>query len=51
MVAATIKFALETKKLVKKWSGKKVKESDLNTNLLDERKKNSNNVEDGLGTV
>ena len=51
MVAATVKFALETKRLAEEWSREKAEESDSNTSSLGEGKEDSNNEEDGLGTV
>ena len=51
MVVATVKFALETKKLVEKWSREKAKKSDSNISSLGKGKEDSNNKEDGLGAV
>ena len=51
MVAATVKFALKTKRLAEKWSREEVEASNLNTSSLGKGKKDSNNEEDGLGAV
>lgn len=51
MVAAIVKFALETKRLAEEWSRKKAEESDLNTSLLGKEKKDINNKKNGLGVM
>ena len=48
MVAATVKFALETKRLAKGQNRKDAKERDLIVNKTDEEEENSANEEDDL---
>ena len=48
MVAATVKFALETKRLAEGQNGKDTKEKDSNVNKTDEEEEDNANKEDDL---
>ena len=48
MVAATVKFALESKRLAEGQNGKDAEERDSNVNKTDEEEEDSANEEDDL---
>ena len=48
MIAATVKFALETKRLAEEQNGKDAEESDSNVDRTDGEEENSDNEEEDL---